>query len=171
MLHKTALFVFPDVPEENGVAAIDDVQKGLKPSLMARDSMMIGQFHPWSDLDAAGKNSGKGIRPFRSPVPMIALRVMVHDDWDKFIEPEIPDLPEDREKEYLIRQEWRLAWLTAVLEWDFPQRQEKPFPPDNVSTWGDEWRSEFNRIAEFLEGLEGGLTNRVAAARRQRDRR
>jgi hypothetical protein len=165
VLHKTALFVFPDVPEENAIEAIDGVQATLKPNLMERDSMMIGQFHPWSDLDAFGPNSGKNIKPFRSPVPLIALRVMVHDDWDKFIAPELPNRPEDRVSEFVTRQEWRLSWLTALLEWDFPQRLAKLFPPDNVTTWRDEWQSEFNRIAEFLEGL-GPLKNRIASARR-----
>ena len=159
VLHKTALFVFPDVSEQDAPAAIDGVQEELKPSLMARDSMMIGQFHPWSDLDAAGDaNSGQGIRPFRSPVPLIALRAMVFDDWSKFIEPGIPSLPAARDQEFLIRQQWRLGWLTAVLEWDFPQRLRK-----NVK----EWQSEFDRISEFLDGVDG-FVNRVAAGRRTR---
>ncbi|WP_223807359.1 FAD-dependent oxidoreductase [Montanilutibacter psychrotolerans] len=74
-INKTILIVFPNLGAD-AAALIDDVQRELKPSFVDL-GLMLGEFH--------SRNESPGLRnpdfrPLRSPVPMVAIRLMVETD-------------------------------------------------------------------------------------------
>ncbi|MFF1270959.1 DUF6875 domain-containing protein [Streptomyces anulatus] len=78
--------VLPDLPQADEVL-LDQVQEEVRTRL-AREGMMLGQFHSRCDQGAA-RNPGFPVS--RSPIPMLALRWMalhdvlfLHDDPDRF---------------------------------------------------------------------------------------
>ena len=67
--YKTILILFPDLPAPAYADVIDALQIALKPQFVSR-GLMIGQFH------CACEEPGlwnRGLRPLRSPVPLLAI--------------------------------------------------------------------------------------------------
>ncbi|MEZ0095767.1 DUF6875 domain-containing protein [Streptacidiphilus sp. EB129] len=84
----TLLMVLPDLPESRW-SLLDDVQAAVKAE-MARDGLMLGQFHP-NCAEPAARNARFAVS--QSPVPLLALRHMalhdvlfLHNDREMFAE-------------------------------------------------------------------------------------
>ena len=73
---KAIITLFPTVTPAEAPVAIDGLQARLK-DFFVREGLMIGQFHPGND--EPGLHSAR-FRPFRAPVPALAMRVMVSSD-------------------------------------------------------------------------------------------
>lgn len=73
---KAIITLFPTVTPAEAPVAIDGLQARLK-DFFVREGLMIGQFHPGND--EPGLHSAR-FRPFRAPVPALAIRVMVSSD-------------------------------------------------------------------------------------------
>jgi hypothetical protein len=73
---KAIITLFPSVTPEQAPEAIDGLQARLK-DFFVRDGLMIGQFHPGNE--EPGLHSAR-FRPFRTPVPALAMRGMVSSD-------------------------------------------------------------------------------------------
>jgi hypothetical protein len=73
---RAVITLFPTVTPEQAPVAIDGLQARLKDAFV-RDGLMIGQFHPGND--EPGLHSAR-FRPFRTPVPALAMRMMVSSD-------------------------------------------------------------------------------------------
>src|SRR5699024_6626508 len=69
--------LFPDLPEPRYGEFIEGVQATLKGEFMSEGNM-IGEFHP-GPPDRPGLWN-PDFRPFRSPVPLLAIRHMVAAD-------------------------------------------------------------------------------------------
>jgi hypothetical protein len=79
---RAIVVTFPSVPALGAAAMIERVQQALKPDFVTH-GLMIGEFHPFSE--AQGLHNAH-FRPFRAPVPSLAIRAMtLHDApflWD-----------------------------------------------------------------------------------------
>lgn len=75
-MNKAILIVFPSMKPEHAPTLIDDVQSELKPSFVEA-GLMLGEFH--QENESPGLRNPE-FRPFRSPVPMLAIRHMVESD-------------------------------------------------------------------------------------------
>lgn len=76
LIFKTFIVVFPSVTESLYALCIDGVQAALKNDYIRR-GLMIGQFHP---LQMESGLHSSAFRPFRAPVPMLAIRHMHLED-------------------------------------------------------------------------------------------
>lgn len=77
---KALTVFFPDLPEADMGDFIDGGHRLLKPYMVER-GLMIGEFHPFSEVAGA---SNPAFRPMRAPVPAFVLREMAMHDT-KFI--------------------------------------------------------------------------------------
>jgi hypothetical protein len=75
-IYKAFLLIFPDIKLEDTSSLIDGVQKKLK-SFFIEAGMMIGEFHMLNQSTGLHNSS---FYPFRSPIPMLAIRFMVEYD-------------------------------------------------------------------------------------------
>jgi hypothetical protein len=77
-INKAFLVAFPTLVARGaeGTALIDQVQRTLKPYFVEQ-GMMLGEFHALND--SPGLHNPE-FRPLRSPVPMLAMRLMVASD-------------------------------------------------------------------------------------------
>lgn len=77
---KALVVFFPDLPEADTAEFIDGGHRLLKPYMVER-GLMIGEFHPLSEVPGA---TNPDFRPMRAPVPAFVLREMAMHDT-KFI--------------------------------------------------------------------------------------
>jgi hypothetical protein len=110
--YKTIIVVFPDLPEANVNDAIDGVQRKLKASFVQKSHLMIGELHPRNMTEAAG-HTGEGIYPNRTPLPVLAIRVIVAPDLKKFLVPD--NGPEHAEEDYILFTRYQIAYYEALL--------------------------------------------------------
>lgn len=77
-INKAFVIAFPNLLElgPEGTSLVDRVQYMLKPRFVER-GMMLGEFHSMND--SPGLRNPE-FRPLRSPVPMLAIRLMVESD-------------------------------------------------------------------------------------------
>jgi uncharacterized protein DUF6875 len=73
-LLNAALIAFPDVVD---YTLIDALQQELKPDFV-REGLMVGQFYPGCREPGLWN---RNFRPLESPVPLIAVRYMVSNDF------------------------------------------------------------------------------------------
>jgi hypothetical protein len=73
---RTVIVGFPNLNDENGVAALKAGQDHLKLRCLWR-GLMVGRFHPASE-DRGLWN--RDFRPMRSPIPLLAIRHLVRND-------------------------------------------------------------------------------------------
>jgi hypothetical protein len=73
---KSLIMVFPGVPRERAKEVIDAVQRQRKPDFIEQ-CLMIGQFHELNETPAV---HNPNFYAFQSPVPMLAVRVLVATD-------------------------------------------------------------------------------------------
>lgn len=74
--YKALSILFPDVPEGDAPALIDQAQLLLKPAFV-QQGLMIGQFHAISNEPGV---QNPAFRPLRSPIPLLVMRPMVPHD-------------------------------------------------------------------------------------------
>lgn len=111
---KTIIVVFPNLRDEIVDEAIDGVQRKLKASCVHDDLLMIGELHPGNMTDAAGFPN-QGIYPNRTPLPVLALRVIVSPDLKKFLTPEIRE--DHAEEDFVLFTRNRVAYYQALLKY------------------------------------------------------
>ncbi len=75
-INKAIVVVFGDLDREHAAELIGGVQKELKPEFVKK-GLMIGEFFPGNTTPGL-RNAA--FRPLDSPVPMIAIRLMVESD-------------------------------------------------------------------------------------------
>ena len=111
-LYKSLIMIFPAVAIESAADVIDRVQRIRKPEFVDR-GLMIGQFHERNSTPAAHNPS---FLPLQSPVPMIAVRMMVPED--------VPFLTAD---EYTAEERLRFlgSYLRHLQSWPLTQRRDR----------------------------------------------
>jgi hypothetical protein len=145
--YKTILVLFPGIAEEDANEAIDGLQAQLKRAIVTEDLLMIGELHPRNQTRAVGVDAE--VYPNRSPVPLLALRVIVSQDWERFLQ-----VPLDKESpsEVVIQQlEYQRAHKLALLRWA-PNRDAKSAA----------WELEVNRLDAVLAALSEGAKKPAA---------
>ncbi|MGH8080431.1 MAG: DUF6875 domain-containing protein, partial [Lysobacter sp.] len=77
-INKAFLVAFPTLTARGaeGTALVDKVQYKLKPYFVDQ-GMMLGEFHALNESEGL---RNPDFRPLRSPVPMLAIRLMVESD-------------------------------------------------------------------------------------------
>jgi len=75
-LFRTVIVGFPNLDDEDGLAALKVAQAHVKWRCLW-DGLMVGRFHPHSD-DRGLWN--RDFRPMRSPIPLLAIRHLVRND-------------------------------------------------------------------------------------------
>jgi hypothetical protein len=133
---KTILVVFPDVLPDDAPACIDVVQKTVKSDVVPSRLLMVGQFH---ELNQDPSAAHADVRPFQSPVPMLALRVIVNEDYPKFLE-----VKGDNEEDIMADFSNHRAWYAANLRWA-PQRA--------IAEHGNEWQIQIEEFTRLLTDL------------------
>jgi uncharacterized protein DUF6875 len=124
--NKAIVAIFPSIGEAQAAAAIDEVQKKVKPWFV-ENLMMIGELHPWNRTEAKGFE-GKGIFPNRTPSASLAIRTIVMQD-KKFLYSSLG--PGTSWSDSLQFWKYRRAWLRAMLKWG-----------------NEEWIKRYRRLAE-----------------------
>ena len=141
---KTILMVFPGVRTEDAPSVIDAVQAKLKPSFVHDHHLMIGEFHELNMTEAVGF-PGKNIFPNRSPVPMLAIRVIVIQDFPKFLKPDIR--PGHEQEDFLLMVRNQCAYYDALLLWAPPGQD----PARRRELWQAKLAESRQLLAELLE--------------------
>src|SRR5215471_11090168 len=73
---RTVVVGFPNLKDDDGIAALRAAQDHLKLRCLWR-GLMIGRFHPESEDQGLWN---RDFRPMRSPIPLLAIRHLVRND-------------------------------------------------------------------------------------------
>ncbi len=141
--YKTILTLFPGVTENTAPELIDQVQRTLKLEVVTQHLLMIGELHPWNWTEAAGF-LGEGIYPNRSPVPLLALRVIVSQDYPKFLK--VPIRAGTAVNDFLADLRYQIAYYDALIRWA---------PIENHPSRRQQWQELLAEKCRLLSELSG----------------